>query len=338
MSDSSNQSSMLGIENEPINDLTIIEYVKHIRNKYYPDMDIEFMNSYMSLIKNDTPNDKYYISSDKLAEYGVLSIKQNRQTLDVTHVKRYLDRIEVLKENTDYIFRILHVEKSEDGTKPRGRPERHLYMLTRLAFSTCLLVSTNESKYRIYYLLLEECVKYYNEQQIVQKNNIINTLLRRLDESILESQIKTQEHNAMMALHIKQHSEITQQLTDLQTQMSEIVSKLKHLAIPPKDAGKINCIAVMQSNSDGLISFIAQQRKSFNRAIKTKIDDDHIKLGEFLDVPNAIYLALQLMEYLKEKDYVKKHKYRSFTLINSSITSERLLELMKEVYEERKLI
>lgn len=64
------------MENKPIKDLTIIDYVKMIRSKYYPEMDISFLDRYMSLI-----GDKYYISSDMLATYGVLSILNDRQTL-----------------------------------------------------------------------------------------------------------------------------------------------------------------------------------------------------------------------------------------------------------------
>lgn len=221
---------------------------------------------------------------------------------------------------------------------PKGGRTPTKYMLTIKSFRSCLLLSENKPEYKRYYMLLEDCIYYYNKQQILQKNNTINTLIRRLDESILESRIKTQEHNEMMALQVRQHAEITQQLTDLQSQMSEIINKLKYLAIPPKDAGKTNCIAVMRSNSNGLISFIAQQQKTFNKAVSAKIADGYTKLGEFLDVPNAIYLALQLMEFLKEKDYAKKHKYRSFTLINDSITPTKLIELMNEVYEERKLV
>lgn len=191
--------SASGIENEPIDKMTIMEYVRMIRNKYYPEIDISFLDLYMTLFTNDNPTNKFYISSDMLATYGVLSIIDGRNSLQSGDVKRYLDRTKLLIENTHYVFRRLQTAESENGKKKRGSQFRDVYMMTKFAFSTCLIVSTNESKYRNYYLLLEECIQAYDKQQILKLSNENSTLIERLDNLLLQGQTREREHAELVA-------------------------------------------------------------------------------------------------------------------------------------------
>jgi len=69
-------------------------------------MDISLMDRYMSLIGDESNEDKYYISSDMLATYGVLSIVNDRQRLKSYHVKRYLNGTNILIENIEYKLRL----------------------------------------------------------------------------------------------------------------------------------------------------------------------------------------------------------------------------------------
>jgi len=69
-------------------------------------MDISLMDRYMSLIGDESNEDKYYISSDMLATNGVLSIVNDRQRLKSYHVKRYLNGTNILIENIEYKLRL----------------------------------------------------------------------------------------------------------------------------------------------------------------------------------------------------------------------------------------
>ena len=139
------------IKDESIDNRTIIEFVKHVRNKYYPDMDISFMELFMNMVGVDD----FIVCSDELAKYGILSIKSDRKVIDITHVKRLLDD-NILNENID--FKVVPLQRDN----PNGGPStRNIYMLTPYAFKVCLINSTKQPKYKRYYLLLEECIKYY---------------------------------------------------------------------------------------------------------------------------------------------------------------------------------
>jgi hypothetical protein len=50
--------------------INIKEYIINIRNKYYPDLDISFMEFFMDMYDNNES-----ISAELLSTYGVLSIK-----------------------------------------------------------------------------------------------------------------------------------------------------------------------------------------------------------------------------------------------------------------------
>jgi len=73
---------MIGIENEPINDMTIVEYVKHIQSKYYPELDIAYIDAFMK-IYDDPDNNGYCINSDELSSAGILSIIDGKKNIKI---------------------------------------------------------------------------------------------------------------------------------------------------------------------------------------------------------------------------------------------------------------
>ena len=96
-----------------------------------------------------------------------------------------------------------------------GRGNKNEYNLTSQAFKVCLIRSKNTKKYMHYYLLLEECIKYYNDFQnklkekyiiiyrikIEENNNEISSLKERMDsiiqsnKEILKMNEETKKHN-----------------------------------------------------------------------------------------------------------------------------------------------
>lgn len=135
-----NRSNDIKAENTGI---PIKEYIVNIRNKYYPDLDISFMDFFMDMYTNNES-----VSAELLATYGVLKIKESRKTLDGKDIDRVFKRC-YLKENIDYQCRQLPALGNKGG-KPKN-----MYYLTPKAFKICLISSENETKYRDYYLFLE---------------------------------------------------------------------------------------------------------------------------------------------------------------------------------------
>lgn len=81
--------------------IPIKEYIVNIRNKYYPDLDISFMDFFMEMYNSDD-----LISTELLSTYGVLSIRSNRKTLHCNDIGK-LFKLCHLKEDEDFQCRQL---------------------------------------------------------------------------------------------------------------------------------------------------------------------------------------------------------------------------------------
>jgi len=202
-------------------------------------------------------------------------------------------------------------------------------MLTKLAFSTCLMMSTNETKYKHYYLLLEKCIYHYNKQQLIQLSNKNKTLIDRLDQLIAQGNTREREHRETM-----------NELREVRTVLSELHKAIIDRAIPPEEKDKINSVAVMKQVKDGItyIDLVTRQTGSLLQGIKEKLKKGYIKIGEFNNVPNAIYFSHQIRSELLERKLVGKGTYRTLILNSNDITSDDLVKLMETIFENRKFV
>ena len=96
-----------------------------------------------------------------LKKYGILELK-----VGTAHVKRLFNQYE-LEENKDY--KLSNVGEFSKG----GRGNTNEYLLHPRAFKICLMRSKNTKLYAKYYLLLEECIKYFNDYQLELKEKYI---------------------------------------------------------------------------------------------------------------------------------------------------------------------
>ena len=130
--------------------ITIIDYVKQLNEQFY-NIDILFIDDFLTLV------DKYEccIHHDMLYKYGVLNEH------DTSHVKR-------LFEHYKFIENVHYVTNPEDGGFKKGYKQQITYMLNPDAFKKCLIRSLKTDKYADYFLLLEKCIKYYNEYHATQ--------------------------------------------------------------------------------------------------------------------------------------------------------------------------
>ena len=161
--------------------INIIDYVKAI-NKLKYNIDIDFIDEFIELVDKD----ECCIHHDMLKKYKVLQLNKG-----TTHVRDILNQYDFL-ENED--FRLSKVRESKRG----GCTHKNEYFLHPRAFKICLMRSLKNKQYARYYLLLEECIKYFNEYQIElnkrynislkekiqEKDNKISNLEEKLDNII----------------------------------------------------------------------------------------------------------------------------------------------------------
>jgi phage anti-repressor protein len=123
-----------------------------------------------------------------IQKYEIL--KLNKGTTDI---KNLITQNKFI-ENQDY--RLRNVSESKKG----GCTHKIEYYLHPRAFKICLIRSKNTKLYVNYYLLLEECIKYFHDYQIelnkkyiiklknkiVDKDDKIDQLLKKTDEQNLK--------------------------------------------------------------------------------------------------------------------------------------------------------
>ena len=302
------------IQDESIDNMSIIDFIRYIQHKYYPDMDISFMEKFMAMRNH---KEEYIISSDELAKYGVLSIPPSKKSLQKDQVKEYLTQNKFI-EQQDYEMQIVLIKYTS------GSKERHIYMLKPRTFLLCLINSQNQPKYREYYFLLEECVSYYNEQQLINKSNEIKLLCEKLDRSHADNQ-----------RHISKIDELIEEVRSLRKYIDEIREYLRQRAIPPEENGDINTIVIIKNNTH--FSYIRGQDKYVKKQSETKCKSGYIKIYEIENVPNGVYLCKNIMAYFIKKKMVKCTR-NDFVLVSDEINNNELIEIMKEIFEERLMV
>ena len=130
--------------------INIIEYVKEV-NKIEFKIKIDFIDDFIKLVSKK----ECCIHHNMLEKYGVLTLNKG-----TSNIKRLLEQNE-FKENKD--FNLLNVEEVREN---RGCVIKNVYYLHPQTFKMCLMRTLKTRKYAKYYLLLEECIKYFNDYQI----------------------------------------------------------------------------------------------------------------------------------------------------------------------------
>jgi phage anti-repressor protein len=130
--------------------ITIINYVKAVNRLKY-NIDIDFIDEFIELVNKD----ECCIHHSMLQKYGILSLNKG-----TTHVKDMITQYNFI-ENDDF-----RLSKVRESASKGGCTHKNEYYFHPRAFKICLMRSLKTQKYAKYYLLLEECIKYFNEYQI----------------------------------------------------------------------------------------------------------------------------------------------------------------------------
>lgn len=175
------------------NNITIIDYIKLINEKLNKNIDLTFMDYYISLINKEDEfcvNIKMYyilkiIITKNINNEEITDIDKdiNNYTQPSNNLKRILDNNSLIV-NKDYI------EQTNNNSNSRGGSNRIDYMLKPNTFKIMMININNARTDNInfkqiftnYYLFLEYCIKNYNDYQL----QFLNKKIEKLDNIIID--------------------------------------------------------------------------------------------------------------------------------------------------------
>jgi len=176
----------------------INEFFKMIQSNFYKELDISFMDYFLSLIAK---KNEFCVDHIKLQEYKV--INTNNKSSDILRALNQFN----LEENVDYLLRNV-AQQSESS---RGIKYAKEYKLTPKAFKLCLIRAKNSKIYANYYLMLEEVFYYYKEYQTEYQNQ----LLSMKDDKIDKQTDKIDEQTKKIDHLINQNKNLQKDVNDL---------------------------------------------------------------------------------------------------------------------------
>ena len=135
-------------------DINIIQYVIELNEDYFQ-IDIEFIDDFMDLVDKD----ECCVNHAILQKYGVSALSNGSND-----VKKLIERN---KGRIDQDYTVRHLADREDYS------HKIEYFLHPTFFKKILIRSQNTEKYADYYILLEKCIKYYNDYQIMKLKHTI---------------------------------------------------------------------------------------------------------------------------------------------------------------------
>jgi hypothetical protein len=271
-------------------------------------------------------------------------LKPDRKTLHSATLKRLFKRCHLI-EDIDYIVR------PQVGPNSKGGAPKDVYYITPKAFKICLISSENETKYRDYYLFLEECIYYYNIGQINSMKEKIDILKEDIEFMNEDLQYVEQERDTledkfdklMNELKLQreemriQNEESKQQMSIMQCTLDKIVKKLDDRAIPPSDNELTERFVLMKKN-DNIFYVIRSQERRMYKAILEKEKLGYKKIDDLLEsetIPNSMYLWNCIRDELVRE---KKIKCKYNEIILSSISEHDLIDIIKQVFDSRKQV
>jgi len=213
-----------------------------------------------------------------LEKYGVLTLNKDTGTKDI---KRLLNQYNCI-ENKDY------KPGNVAGFNSGGRGNKIEYYLHPKTFKICLMRAKNTKIYAYYYLLLEECIKYFNDYKIflkekyiiklktrlINKDNKINHLEEKLNTIIKNNEELLKSNKIMQDSLNKAHYKLDETLEklddvheELENTNNELEETTEKLDITDKTlnivARKLN-IAVEDRKNIALAIFFIQNNKIYD--------------------------------------------------------------------------
>jgi hypothetical protein len=266
---------------------SIIEYVKALNEKFYK-IDISFIDDFLKLVGTN----ECIIPHMMLEKYGVLKINTSGK------VERLLKQLN-LPDN-------LYVLSNIGQNSSLGRPAKN-YLLSPYAFKLCLMRSQNTRKYANYFLLLEDCVKYFNDFHL-ERNLMYRVSLKRLvkqkDKTIKQKECKIDELKEMMVRMDKKLEYTNSQLLEISKDLKTVISKVSEFNVSSrkqKALSEVIGICKEPNLDNGYESYhiVRCQNKNYDKLIKDKKDKYNAKELFRIDTNNSALCWHSMKQYFE---------------------------------------
>ena len=327
--------------------VNIIDFVKEVNNLEFK-IDISFIDEFIELVSKN----ECCIHHNMLEKYEIL--KLNKGTYDVKIMLKQNNFI----ENKEYQLRNVPELRPQGGSSIKNE-----YYLHPRAFKICLMRSKNKKEYAYYYILLEECIKYYNDYQIElnkkyiiklkEKNKKNKIIIKEKDDKIDKLEKLMMKANIKLDEVLDKLDEVHEELETTNTELEETNDKLdntdknlkmvaKKLDIAVEDRVvktrsklKNESFVIMYNSSK---SYKYQVIKSKNESLNSRIEKFKSKNYEIIkdlslyNVPNASILWCLIKEELKNDiDYCGSR-------LNLKIDETQFNIKINEIYNKRKTV
>ena len=334
----------------------IIDYVKEI-NKIKYKIDISFIDEFIELVDKDN----CCIHHNMLQKYGIIKL-----TGGTSELRNLLKQYDLL-ENEDFELRNISELRPQGGISNKNE-----YYLHPRAFKICLIRSRNTKLYAKYYLLLEECIKYYNDYQIelnklyiikykskvnIQKEEIkfkddkIDELIR-LNKETLDEVKQLRKSNRRLEkkgmILEDQLNDANYRLDDVKVDLEDTNSKLErtfrklNIATEkrvPESANKRNLedFVLLKSRNKKLpyryYAIRAQTKYADHKSEKMITTKNYKQLLRINNVANSINIWHRLKEVTKDHIEFCGNEFKLLTIDDND-----LIETISNVYNDRKNI
>lgn len=209
--------------------ISLKNFILEVNDKVYPNYNFYFLDQFLEMTeKYNFSIEKCNINYEKLIEYGVAFSDRN----DV--IKKKLDNCKLV-EGVDYIVK--QTKKDLTGNGKENTNGKNSYLLSYYAFKLCLLSSNKKKEnqevdpliFKKYYLLLEECVNYYNMYQSELKDKLLreqNKLISSKDEKIDKMSVEINEMRGEIHELLNYGKDASEKLTLTSEKLTEIKTEL----------------------------------------------------------------------------------------------------------------
>ena len=335
--------------NDRIN-ISIIDYVKAVNDMKYK-IDISFIDELLELVNRDD----CCIHHELLEKYKIISKKDS-----TNNIRRLLEQHN-FNEGED--FKPLNIERFTNG----GRNNKNQYCLHPKAFKLCLMRSKNTKKYAHYYILLEDCIKHYNDYQIFllntyniklkdkikenkiiiyQQNNEIKELHSKVD-LLLKNNEKTLENNNQLLQDNKKLLDkldhANEQLEDIQDELSEVKDELRDTTIkldlsledrvPKTKSIQIREYFVLLQTINNREKYKYYVLRGQKRYVDRKIEfmnSSYQVIKSYECIPNATNLFSRIKEQMKDKLDICNNKLNIIDIDHNSF-----VEKINQIYQQK---
>ena len=312
--------------------IDIIEYVKEV-NKIEYNIDIDFIDEFIELVSKN----ECCIHHNLLQKYEISNLKGGSKD-----IKRLLEQNE-FEENKDYLLSNVAEQLSS------GKKYKKEYYLHPRAFKICLMRSLKTKKYARYYLLLEECIKYYNDYQKILKEKYFVSLIEKnklvikekddkIDELMnISRKMEAQLNEALERLELthdrlddtKEELEVTSEKLDLIGNKLNIA--VEDRVVKTRKQSLLEYFVIMKNPNTTYKYYIIRGQKRYITKKKEELAG-YTEIKTLECVPNASTLWNLVKENLRNINFMGN----KINLVD--ITEDEFIRKIEDIYNERKNI